>query len=96
MKFSDKELEAIFVQTAEPKVTQQATEQVIKILNSNYDKTDLHDFVANAHSLNNKQKDQLLALLLDFQNIFNGTLGHWKTEPVEIKFRIDLSIAVAS
>ena len=26
-------------------------------------------------------------MLLDFEDIFDGTLGHWKTEPVEIELK---------
>ena len=86
---SNKELKEFLSQTAEPKVTQEATERVIKILDSNYEKADLLEVVANAHQLDNTQKQQLLELLLDFEDLFDGTLGHWQTEPVNIELKPD-------
>ena len=87
VQYNNKKFNAMFAQTAEPKTTREATERVVKILDSNYEAANLHDVVDNAHSLNSKQKDQLLALLEDFEDIFDGTLGHWKTDPIEIELK---------
>jgi hypothetical protein len=82
-----KGLKATFTQTVEPKATKEATERIVKILDSNYEAANLHDVAANAHSLNAQQKNQLLSLLEDFEDIFDGTLGHWQTKPVEIELK---------
>ena len=84
-----KELNTIFTQSAEPKVTQEATERVVKILDSTYEKANLEEIVDNAHQLDATQKSQLLDLLVDFEDLFDGTLGHWKTEPVDIELKPD-------
>ena len=84
---SKKSIHKIIKQTVEPTATQEATEQVICILNSNYEKADLKEVVANAHQLNNEEKGQLLTLLRDFEDIFDGTLGYWDTGPVNIELK---------
>ena len=89
VQYNNKKFNAMFAQTAEPKATREATERVVKILDSNYEAADLHEVVDNACSLDSKQKGQLLALLEDFEDIFDGTLGHWKTEPIEIELKPD-------
>ncbi len=75
-----KELNTIFTQSAEPKVTQEATERVVKILDSTYEKANLEEIVDNAHQLDATQKSQLLDLLVDFEDQFDGTLGHLSHE----------------
>ena len=86
---SKKSIQRIIQQTVEPAATQEATQRVIKILDSNYEKADLEEVVDNAHQLNDEEKGQLLALLKDFEDIFDGTLGHWDTEPIDIELRPD-------
>ena len=82
-----KEARAMVLQSAEPKSTIEATNQVVKILDSHYEKANLEEVVQNAHSLNSKQKQQLFQLLKDFEDLFDGTLGHWKTDPVKIELK---------
>lgn len=84
-----KEMKATFLCSEEPKSTKEETERVVKILDSNYKKADLDEVVKNANNLNSKQKKQLLALLKEFDELFDGTLGRWKTEPVKIELKED-------
>jgi len=72
---SKKEIKATFMRSVEPKATQEETERVIKILDSNYKKADLEEVVDKADNLNDKQKEQLLLLLREFEELFDGTLG---------------------
>ena len=84
---SKKEIKATFMRSVEPKATQEETERVIKILDSNYKKADLEEVVDKADNLNDKQKEQLLLLLREFEELFDGTLGRWKTTPVKIELK---------
>ncbi len=55
----------------------------MKILNANYKKADLHAVLRdNCTHLNSAKKDKLLELLEKFEQLFDGTLGHWRTNPV--------------
>ena len=35
--------------------------------------------------LNDKQRDLLYKLLIRYEDIFDGTLGKWKTDPVDFE-----------
>ena len=87
-RFSCAEIHEIIKWTAEPLVTQEATERAIKILDSNYEAADLDKIARSAEHLDDEQKaNKLLVLLKDYEDIFDGTLGKWKTEPVEIEIK---------
>ena len=87
--FSRAEIRQIMTQTAEPIATQEATERIVKILDSKYEKADLDEVAANAEQLNKPQQRKLLSLLKDFEDLFDGTLGHWETEPIDIELKPD-------
>ena len=57
---SKKEIKATFMQSVEPKATQEEIERVIKIFDSNYQKADLEEVVSKADNLCDKQKEQLI------------------------------------
>jgi len=79
------ELKSILSPRDEPKATQEATNRAIKILDSTYKKADLRKVTDEALSLNDQEKEQLFKLLSEFKELFGGTLGDWKTEPVELR-----------
>jgi len=75
-------------QTAEPIATQEATERIVRILNSKYKKADLdQEVAAGAEELDKPQQQKLLSLLKDFEDLFDGTLGNWNTEPIDIELK---------
>ena len=84
-KLSKYELKAIIREAQEPIITKKATERMIKILDSNYRKANLKILVQGALHLNEKQRDLLYKLLLKYEDIFDGSLGEWKTSPVEFE-----------
>ncbi len=52
----------------------------MKILDTNYKKADLQAVLQdNCTHLNSAEKDKLLELLKKFEQLFEGTLGHWRT-----------------
>ena len=75
------------MQTAEPASTREATEKMVKILNSTYVKSDLEQVVSNAIYLNAEERTLLLSLLGDFEEFFDGNLGEWATEPVNLELK---------
>ena len=56
---------------------------MVKIIYSTYAKADLKQ-VVNASQLNSEERTLLLRLLEDFEDLFDGTLGDWATEPVDL------------
>ena len=72
----------------EPKSTEEATKRVVRILDANYKKADLQAVVTdNCSHLSSEDKDKLLELLKDFEPLFDGTLGAWKTTPVAFQLK---------
>ena len=61
---------------------------MVKKLDAKYEKADLPKVVSeNCAYLNSGQKKDLLALLGKYDELFDGTLGDWKTEPVGLEIK---------
>jgi hypothetical protein len=76
-------------QTAEPIASKEATERIVRILDSKYEKADLDQVAADAEDLDEHQQKKLLSLLKDFEDLFDGTLGKWNTDPIDIETKPD-------
>ena len=73
------------VMTHEPKSTLEATQWVVKILDAKYEKADLNAVAAyNCNHLSVSDQEMLLKLLIEFEDLFDGTLGDWNTELVSL------------
>ena len=58
-------------------------------MDANYKKADLPAIVKeNCSHLNKSQKHKLLRLLFDYEELFDGNLGYFQTDPV--KFNLQL------
>ena len=79
------EFNAIIQNINEPIITQQATDRMIKILDSKYEKANLREVVKGAKHLHQTQRDKLYQLLLKYEDIFDGTLGEWEGDPVNFE-----------
>ncbi len=72
----------------EPTSTHNATKRVVGILDAKYDKTDLPSIGKNnCTHLSPSHCNLLLALLLKFEKLFDGTLGDWKLPPVYFELK---------
>ena len=72
------------MQTVEPASTREDTEQMVKITESTYEKADLMQVADNASHMNSEERTQLLSTLEDFDDLFDGTVGDWATETVDL------------
>ncbi len=72
----------------EPESTHNTTKCVVEILDAKYDKADLPSIVKNncAH-LSTPHWNSLLALLLKYEELFDGMLGDWKLPPVSFELK---------
>ena len=60
------------------------------ILDAKYEKADLHKVMeTHCQHLTMTQHNDLLKLLQKFEELFDGTLGTWKTDPVDFKLKED-------
>ena len=72
----------------EPKSTGELKDSANKILDATYKKADLSSNSENScKQLNLHQKTELLNLLLEFQEFFDGTLGEQDTDPVSLELK---------
>ena len=77
----------VVMHTVEPASTREATELMVKPLDSTYMKSDLNQVADNATQLNSEERTQLLGLLEDFEDLFNSTLGDWSIETVDLDLK---------
>jgi hypothetical protein len=66
-----------------------ATQRAVRILDANYKKADLPAVVKTCTHLSQHKQNELLEVLQKFEDLFNGTLGDWKTKPVSFKLKRD-------
>ena len=81
-----REMRKVLIQTAEPASAREATEIAVKILDSTYAKAYLEQ-VVNDSQLNAEERNLLLSFLEDFEDLFDGTLGDWATEHVDLEIK---------
>ena len=67
-----------------------ATNRVTQILNAKYEKANLLEVIdINCKHLNIDQRNKLLRLLVQYEELFDGTLGDWKGESVSFELKPD-------
>ena len=72
----------------EPKITELATQRIVKILDAKYEKANHPETVKNyCYHPNPEEQNQLLEVLFEFEDLFDGTLGDWKTESVSFELK---------
>ena len=75
----------VVMQTAEPDTTIEATERLVKILDSTYVKANLKQVADNATHMNDEERTQLIRILEDLEKYFDGNLGDWDTDLVDLE-----------
>ena len=79
----------MLIQTAYPVSTRDYTERMVKMFESNYAKAELEQLAANTTHMNAEEKNQILGIIKDFEDLFDGTLVEWDTESVELDLKTD-------
>ena len=62
-------------------------ERIQDIIESKYTPADLSKIVEECTHLNLKEQKQLLQTLQKFEDLFDGSLGTWKTEPIQLELK---------
>ena len=62
-------------------------ERIQDIIESKYCPADLTKIVEECKHLEKTEQKQLLKLLQKFEDLFDGSLGTWKTEPIELELK---------
>ena len=75
------------MQTKEPDSRREATERLVKILDSTYAKTELKQVYDDATHMNAEERTQLLRLHKYFEEFLNGSLVYWETQPADLELK---------
>ena len=59
----------------------------MKILDAKYQKANLDAYLNLSSHLDASQKSNLKSLLLKYEPLFDGSLGDWKTDPVDLQLK---------
>ena len=65
------------------------TERFVKNQDIHYEKVDLENISDETNDLYSTQQKILFFLLEEFEYLFDGTLGEWDTDPVDIESKPD-------
>ena len=80
---SQDQLFEAFAQTQEPENLRSAHDRTTRILDAHYEKADLPALVKEHCShLSLDEQCELLELLMKFEDLFDGTLGDFDTDPI--------------
>jgi len=62
-------------------------ERIQSIIDKKYSKQDLDQICDACKRLSTPDKKRLHSLLMKYENLFDGTLGTWKTDPVQLELK---------
>jgi hypothetical protein len=79
------ELEQEILYMHDPDTTE--ADRIQEILKAKYCKADLHNLVKDCDQITKEEQEKLLALLQKYEHLFDGTVGTWKTAPVELHLK---------
>jgi len=83
---SDKNtLNTVYHMSVEPPILQQAEERQNRILDANYSKVDINEYVDNLRHLNTQEKRLLKETLNSHKNLFQGGLGTLNIKPIHLE-----------
>jgi hypothetical protein len=68
-------------------IIEDSIKRVKRILDATYEKADLSILVRDMTYLSKEEQDSLLDLLLQYEKLFNGTLGHWYDSAYNIELK---------
>ena len=73
--------------TAEPVDNTEDTDMLVKILDSTYAEADLEQVTANKNQIKYDDRNKLISLHQYFDDIFDGTIGDWYIDPVDLELK---------
>ena len=79
------ELEQEILFSQDPATTD--AERIQNIIDAKYCPADLEQIVNECTHLTQPERDELLKLLQKFEHLFDGTLGTWRTEPIDLELK---------
>ena len=76
----------------EPDSTRDSTKRTVEILDASYENANLAEFLdKTCGHLSSIQRNSMLKLLTKYEELFDGTLGDFDTDPVSLELKKDAS-----
>ncbi len=69
----------------DPETTE--ADRIQQIMDIKYAPPDIDEMVSKCDHLTDKEREHLKNLLLKFESLFDGTLGTWDTEPIDLELK---------
>ena len=85
--YKDREMVHQLYHSAVNPIVMEAEERQARILDANYSKVDIEEYVNTLDYLNTEERQDLLALLLEFPILFGGGLGSLKIKPIHLELK---------
>ena len=85
--FLNKQVDKIDEQLLESDSVKEATSRMKAILDAKYQKIDLNEYTSKLDYLSLDERDSLNKLLRKYEYLFDGTLGTWNTEPLDLELK---------
>jgi hypothetical protein len=82
----------LYQSTLEGDILMEVTKRTTTILDAHYEKADINAFIGELTNSESVDKTKLKSLLFEYEQLFDGMPGNWKTTPVdfELKSRVQL------
>jgi len=71
----------------ESEILYEATERTKRILEAKYEAVTLQEIIDGCDHLNSDEKQELIFLLENFKDLFDGSMGTWKGEKLNIEVK---------
>ena len=79
------EFEQELMYTPDPITTD--AERIQSIIDAKYTKADLAEVVKECETLDKTEQEKLYNMLKKFEHLFDGTLGTWETDPIDLELK---------
>ena len=84
---NEESFQHLYQLTQEPAIIQKAEERQAKILDADYSKIELEDYVQSLKHLSNNEQTSLLTTLRQFPTLFGGGLGKLNVDPIRLEIK---------
>src|SRR5210317_2534873 len=63
--------------------------RIQNILDAKYSPANIMEEVDKCNKINSSEREEVLSLLNKYQNLFDGSLGEWQTQPIKIELKLE-------
>ena len=84
---SQESLQLIYNMSQESTILKRAEERQSRILDADYSKVEMEEYISSLDHLDSKEKQELLQTLNQYPTLFGGGLGSLQIEPIRLELK---------